>query len=166
MSIEDAQAAAPSIETGAIEGAHAMVQTDVASLHAVLVFDGVCVLCDGWVRLLLRHDRSARYAFAAMQGEAGRGLLRAHGLDPDDPVSLLLVEYDLPGGERISIDSDAIRRALAGMGGIWRCAHALVLLPKFVRDPLYRWLARNRYRWFGKHAACAVPAPEDRHRFI
>jgi predicted DCC family thiol-disulfide oxidoreductase YuxK len=133
---------------------------------AVIVFDGVCVLCNGWVRFLLRHDRRKRYRFAAMQGEAGRALLARHGLDPDDPVSFLLIEYDRGATPRVSTDTTAIRRVLAGLGGFWRLAHLAALLPAFVRDPLYRLIARNRYRLFGRHDACMVPSEEDRARFL
>ena len=133
---------------------------------AVIVFDGVCVLCNGWVRFLLRHDRRKRYRFAAMQGEAGRALLARHGLDPDDPVSFLLIEYDRGATPRVSTDTTAIRRVLAGLGGFWRIAHLAALLPAFVRDPLYRLIARNRYRLFGRHDACMVPGEEDRARFL
>jgi predicted DCC family thiol-disulfide oxidoreductase YuxK len=133
---------------------------------AVIVFDGVCVLCNGWVRFLLRHDRRRRYRFAAMQGEAGRALLARHGLDPDDPVSFLLLEYDQGPAPRVSTDTTAIRRVLAGLGGAWRVAHLAALLPAFVRDPFYRLIARNRYRLFGRHDACRVPTSEERERFL
>lgn len=133
---------------------------------AVIVFDGVCVLCNGWVAFLLRHDRRGRYRYAAMQSDAGRALLASHGLDPDDPASFLLVEHDAGAQPRISTDSDAVRRVLAGLGGGWRVAHLLALVPRGVRDAAYRWLARNRYRWFGRHDACSVPAPEHRDRFL
>ena len=134
--------------------------------RAVIVFDGVCVLCNAWVSFLLKHDRAQRYRFAAMQSEAGRGLLAANGLDPDDPASFLLIEHDIGNAPRVSTDTDAIRRVLAGLGGIWRCAAAMALLPRTLRDPLYRWMARNRYRWFGRRAACTLPVPAQRHRFL
>lgn len=134
--------------------------------RAVIVFDGVCVLCNGWVSFLLKRDRAQRYRFAAMQSEAGRGLLAANGLDPEDPASFLLIEYDVGNAPRVSTDTDAIRRVLVGLGGIWRCAGAMALLPRALRDPLYRWMARHRYRWFGRHTACTVPAPAQRHRFL
>ncbi|MGY4515183.1 thiol-disulfide oxidoreductase DCC family protein [Lysobacter sp. HA18] len=128
----------------------------------VIVFDGVCVLCNGWVRFLLRYDRKQRYRFAAMQTPAGRSLLEAHGLDPDDPVSFLLV-----AGANAWTDTDAIARVLSGLGGVWRVAAAVVtLVPRFARDPIYRAIARNRYRYFGQYASCHVPSPEQRERFI
>ena len=142
-----------------------------SSTGAVIVFDGVCVLCNGWVRFLLRHDHRERYRFAAMQGDSGRALLVANGLDPDDPVSFLLVEYDLIENDssvspRVSTDTDAMRRVLMGLGGVWRIAGLSALLPRRVRDPLYRMIARNRYRWFGRHDACPVPDPTQAYRFL
>ncbi len=133
---------------------------------AVIVFDGVCVLCNGWVGFLLRHDRAGRYRFAAMQTETGRALLAGQGLDPDDPASFLLIEYDRGAAPRVSTDTDAIRRVLAGLGGGWRLANSLALLPRAPRDGLYRLLARNRYRWFGRHDACQLPAIGHRNRFL
>jgi predicted DCC family thiol-disulfide oxidoreductase YuxK len=137
-----------------------------APMRAVIVFDGVCVLCNGWVRFLLRHDRSQRYRFAAMQGDSGRALLATHGLDPDDPASFLLIEYDIEAAPRMSTDTDAMRRVLVGLGGAWRLAALLGLLPRVVRDPLYRAIARNRYRWFGRHDACMLPDPAHADRFL
>lgn len=133
---------------------------------ATIVFDGVCVLCNGWVDFLLTHDRRARYRFAAMQGETGRALLATHGLDPDDPVSFLLIEHDRGPVPRVSTDTVAIRRVLAGLGGVWRLALLSVLVPSFLRDPLYRFVARHRYRWFGRHDACRLPDPAQAHRFL
>lgn len=127
----------------------------------IIVFDGVCVLCNGWVRFLLRHDRRGRYRFAAMQGDSGRALLLAHGLDADDPVSFLLIEDGAAWTE-----TDAIFRVLAGLGGAWRLATLVRVLPRGVRDRLYRALARNRYRIFGRHERCMIPAPEQAARFL
>ncbi|UHQ24167.1 thiol-disulfide oxidoreductase DCC family protein [Lysobacter sp. 5GHs7-4] len=128
---------------------------------AIIVFDGVCALCNGWVRFLLRHDRQQRYRYAAMQGERGRALLSANGLDPDDPMSFLLIENG-----RAWTDTDAIARVLSGLGGVWRLAAVLRWLPRALRDPLYRWVARNRYRWFGRYERCLLPTPEQRARFL
>ena len=127
----------------------------------VIVFDGVCALCSRWVRFLLRFDRHGRYRFAAMQGTHGRRLMRAHGLDPDDPLSFLLVEHG-----HAHTDTDAIVRVLAGLGGPWRLAALARLLPRSLRDRGYRWLARNRYRWFGRHGSCYLPSPEQVQRFL
>jgi predicted DCC family thiol-disulfide oxidoreductase YuxK len=129
---------------------------------AIIVFDGVCSLCNGWIRFLLRHDRERRYRFAAMQATTGRALLQEHGLDPDDPTSFLLLDR-----EGVWTDTDAIGRVLAGLGLRWRVlAKAVAMVPQPLRDAGYRVLARNRYRWFGRKAHCHVPAPDERDRFI
>jgi predicted DCC family thiol-disulfide oxidoreductase YuxK len=125
----------------------------------VVVFDGICVLCNGWVRFLLKRDRG-RYRFAAMQSESGRALLSAHGLDADDPASFLLVDNGAAW-----TDTDAIGRVLSGLGGAWRIAMLIGMIPRFLRDPLYRTIARNRYRWFGT-IACAIPDEAQRSRFL
>jgi len=128
---------------------------------AVIVFDGVCALCSRWVRFLLRFDQRGRYRFAAMQGAQGRALLQQHGLDPDDPLSFLLVEQG-----RAWSDTDAIVRVLAGLGGVWKLAHVLWVVPRAWRDRAYRALARNRYRWFGRHEQCFLPTPAQAARFL
>lgn len=127
----------------------------------VIVFDGVCLLCNGWVRFLLRHDQRRRYRFAAMQDDAGRALLKRHGLDPDDPLSMLLVDGDLARR-----DTDAIIAVLTGLGGAWRLVATLRIVPGLLRDPLYRCIARNRYRWFGRREQCLVPDAAHRERFL
>ncbi len=125
----------------------------------IIVFDGICALCNGWVRFLLKRDRG-RYRFAAMQSAAGRRLLSENGLDADDPSSFLLMEDG-----HAWTDTDAIRRVLTGLGGVWRIAALIAWLPRGLRDSLYRLIARNRYRWFGT-TACHVPNESQRARFI
>ena len=139
--------------------------TDAASAvdasSAIIVFDGVCALCNGWVDFLLARDRHQRYSFAAMQSPAGRRLLATHGLDPDDPASFLLLD-----GQGAQTDTDAITRVLSGLGGGWRIAALGRLLPRAIRDRLYRIVARNRYRLFGRRDACRMPDPSQQHRFL
>lgn len=135
---------------------------DAPHTGPVIVFDGICLLCNAWVRFLLHHDRRAHYRFAAMQSPAGAALLAAHGLDPTDPASFLLV--DASGAWT---DSAAIARVLRGLGPPWSIAGvSLQLVPRALRDPAYRLVARNRYRWFGRHEACVLPGPEVASRFI
>ncbi|WP_457319152.1 thiol-disulfide oxidoreductase DCC family protein [Stenotrophomonas sp. P5_B8] len=134
---------------------------DARAEGAVIVFDGVCALCSRWVRFLLRFDRRGRYRFAAMQGAHGRALLLQHGLDPDDPLSFLLLARG-----RAWTDTDAILQVVGGLGGAWRIVTVLQVLPRAWRDGAYRVLARNRYRWFGRHHRCYLPAPEQAARFL
>jgi predicted DCC family thiol-disulfide oxidoreductase YuxK len=129
---------------------------------SVIVFDGVCVLCSRWVDFVLRRDLHRRYRFAAVQTASGRALLIDHGIDPDDPLSFLLLE-----GTHGYTDTDAIVRILRSFGPGWRFVALLVsIVPRFIRDPLYRWIARNRYRMFGRRAACRVPTADIADRFL
>jgi len=132
-----------------------------ADAGPIIVFDGVCLLCNGWVDFLLRVDTRARYRFAAMQGATGRTLLQAHGLDPDDPASFLLSH----GGQAWT-DTDALIRVLSGLGGAWTLAGAMRVIPRSWRDTAYRFVARHRYRVFGRASQCRVPTTGQAARFF
>lgn len=127
----------------------------------IIVFDAVCVLCSANARFVLRHDKRGHFLLAAMQGEVGSDLFRRHGIDPADPETLILVD-----GDRLLRDSDAVLAIYAALGWPWRAAAVLRLVPRSLRDPLYRWVARNRYRWFGKRETCWVPSAEQRDRVL
>jgi len=127
----------------------------------VIVFDGVCLLCSRSVAFLLAHDRQKQFRFATLQSATGRALLVGHGLDPDDPDSFLLAD-----GAVGYANSDAIIRVVTAFGGAWRLVALFRLVPRLLRDRFYRWVARNRYRWFGRREACMVPSPEMRDRFL
>jgi predicted DCC family thiol-disulfide oxidoreductase YuxK len=128
---------------------------------SIIVFDGVCVLCNRSVQFVLSHDREQRFYFATLQSEAGRSLLLEHGLDADDPTSFLLVEDG-----RADTASDAWIRIVSRFGGGWRLLYLLHLIPRPLRDAVYRWIARNRYRWFGKYDTCMLPSPELARRLL
>jgi len=134
----------------------------VTSAHPIIVFDALCVLCSANAQFVLRHDRRGHFRLASMQGEAGAALYRRFGIDPADPESLIVVD-----GERLHRDSDAIFAIYAGLGWPWR-ALAVVgrLVPRILRDPVYRWIARHRYRLFGKRTTCWVAPPEYRGRIL
>ena len=96
-----------------------------------------------------------------MQGEVGAGLYRRFGIDPADPESIILVE-----GDDVKRDSDAVLAIYAGLGWPWRAAVVFRLVPRFLRDPVYRWIGRNRYRLFGRREICWLPTPEQAHRVL
>jgi predicted DCC family thiol-disulfide oxidoreductase YuxK len=125
----------------------------------VVYFDGVCGLCNRFVDLLLRQDRKGRLLFAPLQGETARarlpGLLSA-GLDT-------VVLVDASGTHT---RSEAILRTLTALGGLWRLAGLLRLVPRGWRDGLYDAITRRRYRWFGKRPDCRLPTAEERTRFL
>lgn len=127
----------------------------------IILFDAECVLCSANAQFILRHDKAARFRLASIQGVAGAALCRAHGLDPQDPTSILVVD-----GARVRRDSDAVLAIYEALGWPWRAFALFRLAPAFLRDPAYRWIARNRYRLFGKRATCWVAPPEYQNRIL
>ena len=127
----------------------------------ILVFDAQCLLCNGWVRFLLRHDRHRVLRFASMQGATGQALLHQAGLQVDGLQTLLLVD-----GARSWQHTAAILRVLHTLGWPWRLAWAAWLVPAPLRDALYRAIARRRYRLFGRSESCLLPAAEHAGRFL
>ena len=125
--------------------------------HPVILFDGECNFCNGAVQFIIRRDPQGVFKFASLQSEAGRALLPA-GFDAD---SIVVVE-----GGKVLVYSDAALRVAAGLSWPWSMGRFGRVIPRGVRDGLYRWFARNRYRWFGKSAACMVPTAEVRARFL
>ena len=129
--------------------------------QAVILFDAECVLCSANARFVLTHDKAGRFRLASIQGEAGAEICRANELDPADPTSILVIERD-----RVRRDSDAVLRIYEGLGVPWRMFGLLRAVPAFLRDPVYRWVARHRYRIFGKRETCWVAPPEFRDRIL
>lgn len=127
----------------------------------IILFDAECVLCSANAQFVLQHDRAARFRLASIQGVTGAAMCRSHGLDPDDPTSILVVD-----GTRVRRDSDAVLAIYEGLGWPWRSLGLFRLVPAFLRDPAYRWIARNRYRLFGKRATCWIAPPEYRSRIL
>jgi predicted DCC family thiol-disulfide oxidoreductase YuxK len=127
----------------------------------IVVFDAQCLLCSAWVQFLLRHDRRGVFRFASIQGATGRVLLAKEGLPVDGLQTLLLVD-----GARTWQHTAAILRVLHGLGWPWRLAWLAAVVPAFLRDPAYRWLARHRYRLFGRSPSCLRPSSEHAARFL
>jgi predicted DCC family thiol-disulfide oxidoreductase YuxK len=127
----------------------------------VILFDGHCVLCSANARFVLRHDRRRRFRLAAAQSEAGEALQARHRLNRDALETIAVID----GGEVLT-ESDAVIAIAAGLGWPWRAAAAARLVPHVLRDPLYRWIARNRYRWFGRRETCWRPDPADADRML
>lgn len=127
----------------------------------VLLFDGVCNLCHGAVQWVIARDPGARFRFASLQSQAGRRVLREAGFDGPTPDSVVLV-----ADGRVHLRSDAALETARRLGGVWKAAVALRVLPRALRDALYAWVARNRYRWFGRKQECPMPSPETLSRFL
>jgi predicted DCC family thiol-disulfide oxidoreductase YuxK len=123
--------------------------------HSIIVFDGECVLCSASAQFVLRHDHRHHFRLAAMQGEVGTALYKRFGIDPANPESMIVVT-----GNEVHRDSDGVLSIYSALGWPWRAMMVFYLVPKFLRDPVYRWVARNRYRLFGRRQECWMPKPE------
>lgn len=130
-------------------------------LDALMVFDGMCNFCSGQVRLLLKMDRIGVIRFTSIQSPYGQFLSERHGLNTDDPWTFLFFDHG-----RALEATDAIVAMLARLSRPWRWLRFLAIIPRPIRDAVYRWVARNRYRLLGKRHTCMVPPALVRARFI
>ncbi len=128
--------------------------------HPVLLFDGVCNLCNAVVRFTVRFDESGTFRFAPLQSEIGRELLARFDLPTDDFDSFVLVE-----GDDYYTRSTAALRVCRRLDGPWPLLYPLVFVPERLRDPVYEFVAKHRYRVFGRKDECPIPGPEIRERF-
>jgi predicted DCC family thiol-disulfide oxidoreductase YuxK len=129
-------------------------------MPSIVYFDGLCNLCDGFVRLVLARDRRRRFRFASLQGETARR--RLEGRFTGDALATVVLEEP----RRFRIRSDAALAILAGLGGPWRLAGALRVIPRPLRDAMYDYVARKRFAWYGRRDACRIPTPEEAARFL
>jgi predicted DCC family thiol-disulfide oxidoreductase YuxK len=133
----------------------------------VLLYDGVCGLCQHTVRWLLRHDPDGRLLFAPQQSPLAAEVFARHGLDKEQANSAVLVSNLGKPEEFLTLRSDAILGCLTVLGGRWALlGRAARLVPRALRDVCYRWLARNRVRLFGTAELCALPTSAERARFL
>ena len=139
----------------------------MAGANPIVLYDGVCGLCNRSVQFLLNHDKQERFRFASLQSDFAKKVLGRHGLDPKDLDTVHVVEnYDQPG-ERVLQRSDAILRAGRELGGFWSATSSVArIVPRPLRDLVYRFVATNRYRVFGKYDTCMLPDPNQRSRFL
>lgn len=140
------------------------VETPVASPvtqeNPIIFFDGVCGMCNGFVNLIMRLDRKKLFLFAPLQGTTAKAMLPPLS---DDPADWSMIYVDERGTHE---QSDASLEVYRRLGGLWTLLALLRFVPRFIRTPVYRIIARNRYRWFGKKDTCRVPTPEERARFL
>jgi len=129
--------------------------------HPILLFDGVCNLCNRSVQLVLKADKENRFRFASIQSDAGQEILKQFKLDRSDIDSVVLVD-----GQGAHVKSMAALRVMYHLGGGYRLLFVLRGCPRFIRDRIYDWIARNRYAWFGKRDVCMIPTPELKDRFL
>jgi predicted DCC family thiol-disulfide oxidoreductase YuxK len=127
----------------------------------ILLFDGVCNLCSSSVQFVLTHNKKENVKFASLQSEFASNALSNSNLPANYLNSLVLLENG-----KTYVKSDAALRLAKHLNGLWKLAGVLQIVPTFIRNPIYDWIANNRYRWYGKKEVCWIPEPKWKARFL
>ncbi len=127
----------------------------------VVVFDGVCNLCNSSVNWIIDHDKRNQFLFSSLQSGYGKEVVRKFNIVGDYLNTFILVE-----DEKIYLRSTAALRVLKHIGGIYTLGYAFIIVPRFIRDGIYDIIARNRYRWFGRQESCRIPTPALKAKFL
>lgn len=129
--------------------------------HPVILFDGVCNFCNSTVNFIIRQDKEKIFRFAALQSEAGKKIKNKFGIDPAETDSFLLIENG-----KLYTHSTAGLKLYNRLPWYWKWTQLFWIVPAFVRDGVYKFIARNRYKWFGKKEECMIPSPSVKERFL
>lgn len=127
----------------------------------IILYDGVCNLCTRWVLFVIRHDPKGRFLFAPSQSETGKRLIEEKGLSELVTRTVVLLQ-----GDRVRKESDAALEIIRQLEAPWKWFYGFKLVPRVLRNGIYRFIAGNRHRWFGKKPECSVPDPEIASRFL
>ena len=127
----------------------------------IILFDGVCNLCNGFVQFIIKRDPKAKFKFASLQSPEGLSLLNKFGLPTIDFDSLVYIN-----GDNYLIKSNAGLAILKELEGFWKLFHVFIIIPKFIRDFFYDIISKTRYKIFGKRTSCMIPTPEIKQRFL
>jgi len=129
--------------------------------HKVILFDGVCNLCNSTVTYVIKRDKKDVFRFAALQDSAGQVLIKKHGIDTSKVDSILFVD-----GDKIYAKSTAALKIAKNMNGLYPLLYGFMIVPNFIRNWVYDYVASNRYRWYGKKESCMIPTPELKRKFL
>ena len=134
---------------------------ELSKTNPILLFDGVCNLCNGAVQFVIKFDSKNTLRFTALQSDTGQQILEHFNLPKEDIFSVILVENG-----KVYVRSSAALRMYKNMGGFWSLMYLFIIIPRPVRDAVYNFIAKNRYKWFGKKESCMIPTPELKSRFL
>lgn len=129
--------------------------------HPIILFDGVCNLCNSSVQFVIRHDPTAQFKFASLQSKTGQALLAKHHLPNADFDSFVLIEND-----KAYTQSTAALKVARQLNGPIKLLYGFIIIPSFLRNAVYTFVAANRYKWFGKKDSCMLPSPQLKDRFL
>lgn len=127
----------------------------------IILFDGVCNLCNGFVQFIIERDRNAIFKFAALQSDFGQAFLKSQNLNPLELKSIILIDDD-----KVYTQSTAALKIAKHLDGAWKIGYVFIIVPPFIRNSFYKIVAKNRYKWFGQKDQCMVPTPDLKARFL
>lgn len=137
------------------------MEVAISYTHPVVLFDGICNLCNSVVQLVIKHDKKKQFCFASLQSDFGQKVLQQFHLPATDFNSFIYLE----NGKLYTKSTGALRLAKK-LGGFWKLLYGFMIVPPFIRNGVYNWVARNRYKWYGKQESCWLPTPDLRARFL
>jgi len=129
--------------------------------YDIILFDGVCNLCNHAVDFIIRRDKNDCFKFGALQDNATKTILKEYKINLDYIDSIILIR-----GDQVFYKSQAALEVARNLGGAWPVLYIFSILPVFIRDPIYDWIAINRYRWFGKKEICRIPTTKEKLKFL
>ncbi|HQW84490.1 MAG TPA: thiol-disulfide oxidoreductase DCC family protein [Ferruginibacter sp.] len=127
----------------------------------IILFDGVCNFCNNAVNFTIKRNKKGNIFFAAIQSDAGQNILQQYHLPKDEMQSFIFIE-----NEKVYKQSTAALRVCRHLTALWPLCYGFIIVPKFIRDSIYNWIAKNRYKWFGIRQECMIPTPEIKARFL
>lgn len=131
------------------------------STRPIILFDGICNLCNRLVQYIIKHDPGASFKFASLQGKPGQYLLKKYGLPPNRLNSFVLIQNN-----KAYTSSTAALKVAKQLKGAIKLLYGFIIVPPFIRNAVYRAIAENRYKWFGKRDECMIPTPSLKERFL
>ena len=129
--------------------------------HKIILFDGVCNLCNGFVQFIIKRDQKAIFKFAALQSDFGQSFLKSQNLNPLELKSIILID-----DEQVYTQSTAALKIAKHLNGAWKLCYVFIIVPTFLRNIFYKVVAKYRYKWFGQLNKCMVPSAELKSRFL
>jgi predicted DCC family thiol-disulfide oxidoreductase YuxK len=127
----------------------------------IILFDGVCNLCNNAVDFVINRDKKDKFRFAALQDPSAKTILKDYDINKNYLDSIILIR-----GDDVFYKSKAALEIARNLNGVWPSLYIFTIVPSFIRDPIYNWIAKNRYTWFGKKNTCRIPTPQEKAKFL
>lgn len=127
----------------------------------ILLFDGYCNFCNSTVQFILKHEKKHLIKFCALQSNIGKSLLQKYHINPEKIDSIVFIEHDIA-----FVKSDAALRLSKHLKSIYPMTYGFIIIPKIIRNWGYEYIAKNRYKWFGKSESCYIPNEQEKQRFL